>query len=412
MGRKETAALVGLGIVLCLVLVSANVVVTADRTVLDADFVKDTAEEEGLYEAIAEDLRDGFDEGAADDGGEPGPSEEALFQEALTDEYVQTQVEANVDRFYEFLHGERDDLRLEMDTEPLKQNVLEELEAEIQSADLEELGIPEGDAIEEMAASESQFEAHREDFRSQEKERIQAETERELDDDELEETLEEEMDEIREQLRAEMEAELDGEFAGADADPAMEAAVRALLNARIDALTGERSYDEYVDEVDAARDDLDDALVAQFEAEIDEEMPDAIDFTEGMDEEAMEMFETAQTAVSVLGALAILLPLLALAVAGTIAWVAPASVAALTIGGLSAFVGVIGTVGSWIATGQIEAFVAAEGIDPQIADFLVGLVSGVLGTLLWQSVLLLVVGIGLVAVGIGIRRDLLLAEYE
>lgn len=408
---KRRGVLIGVGIGLFVLLLSANLVVTADRTVLDAEFVTDTAEEENLYGAMTDEFHEMAEEEADGQGGETpaGVSEEELMQEAFTEEYARTQVEENIHRLYAYLHGDRDDLRLELDAEPLKQSMLAEVEGEADDIDLAETDVPEGEAIEEMADDEAAFDRHRGEFREEQKERIQEETDRELSDEELEERLDEEMDRIREHMYDELDSELDGEFEGAEAH--LEEPVHELGSARIDALTGAASYEEYATRIEAAKDDLGDAIVAMVEAELDEEMGEPEDFTEGMDDEATEALETTRSAVSVLNVLVFVLPLLTVGVVGALWWVAPTSVAAIETGVVSLLVGTIGIAGSWLAVGQLEALLAGE-VPGAMGAFVLGLVSGIGGALTAQSVVLLVVGIGCVGVGVAVRRDMILPDRD
>lgn len=125
-----------------------------------------------------------------------------------------------------------------------------------------------------------------------------------------------------------------------------------------------------------------------------------------MDGETEESLRTAREIVSLVNALVFVLPSLALLAGGLIAWVGPASVAALTTGAFATAVGGIGVVGSQVAIGLVETHLPAE--SPETARFLTGLAAGVFRAVTLQSALLLAGGIALLAVGIAIRRGLLL----
>lgn len=407
--------LVGLlGLVLFVALLSANLTVAAERTVLDADYVTDTAEERDLYGALTDQLREQFGGNAsAADGELPGDLSRAdLLRSAVTEEYVQSQVESNVEGFYAYLHGDAAEPGLEIDVTPVKGNVMSELEAALADASLSEFPVPRGEAIEAAAASESTFAEDREAFRTEQKQRIQAETDRELSDEELEQRLDGAMPEIREELRGELETELADALGDDERAQRMEEPAGALLNARIDALTGAASYDEYASRVDAATADLREAFLATFEAELDEALPDSTSLTEGMDASAREGFETARTAVSVADLLSLAAPLLALVIVGLLAWLGTPSLAALEAGVVSALVGLLGLLGSTVGSGQVESAVAGGEMPGAMAEFLVGLVGGFFGALSGQSVGLLVVGVALIAVGVAIRRGMVLDGIE
>lgn len=408
METRRKVLLAGLGTVLFLSLLSANLVVAADRTVLDAGFVKESADESGLYAGLTEQFEEGMASQAPPDDEWPlERSASAVFREAVTEEYVRRQSKANVDRAYDYLHGERSEFRVAFETEPLKRNVVAELEAESEDVDLAALGVPRGRQLEGMAASESEFERHRAGFRERQKARIQAETDRELSDEELERRLEENMAEIRDRLHRETQAELDREFD--DGPAAVEGPVRDLARARVNALTGAITYDEYVETVEAAKGDLGDAFVERVETRLDAEMPESIAPTEEMGESEREAVATARQVVSVLDVLALVLPVAALATGGLIAWVAPASLAALSTGGVATVVGAVGIAGSQVALEQIGGFLADA--PPDLARFLTEVATGALATLLWQSAALFAAGVALLAAGVAIRRDLVPDEW-
>lgn len=404
MGRGKTVALVVLGLALFVTLLSANAAVALDRTAFDADYAKDTAEETDLYaELTAEFTAELADDASAADENEELPIERSqaeLLEAALTEPYVQSQVESNIESVYAYLNGEVDELRLGFDPEPLKERLIEEVRADLDDLDPADVPMPNAEEISAMAESQGAFEVHREEFRAEQKERIQAETERELSEAELEQILEEEMDEIREEMYAELDAELDGEFEGPEA--AIEEPVRDLQAAWIDALTGELTYEEYATAVETATDDLADAFVAVFEAELDEELPETIELSDELDEEDQAMLDTARTVVSISGPIAYGIAALALVLAGLIAWLAPPDIGAIEVGIISGLIGLLGIAGALVATDQMQAAVG-NGETSAFEMFAVEFAVGIFTTLQWQSTGLLVIGVGLVAAGLGIR---------
>lgn len=405
-GRK--LLLVALGLLLFGTLLSANAAATADRTVLDADFVTETAVDEGFHETMAENFGEGIAGEAGSDGDAEGwpfeKSRAAILRDAVTAEHMRGELAANVDRLYGYLHGDRSRLRLEVDMGPVKRNAVEQVDAESDDLDLAATGMPDAERIAAMADSEAAFDRERAAFREEQKARIQRETDRELSDAELEARLDESMPEIRERLYDRMGAELDGAFDGPRAplaDP-----VRELQAARIDALTGAITYGEYADRVDAATAELGDAYVAIFEAQLDGNAPDAIDLTEGMDGGAESTLETARTVVSAVDLLVVLLPFAALGLAAGVVRLAPASLAAVEVGAATALAGVVGVAAGLLAPPRIETALAGPEAGAA-ADVAVGIAAGAAAVLARQSALLLVVGLAVVAVGIAIRRDLL-----
>ncbi|SDR26568.1 hypothetical protein [Natronobacterium texcoconense] len=404
MGAGTKLLLAVLGIVLVIALLSANLVVATDRTVLDSEFVKDTAEEEGLYAVLAEEIQGSAQQStpASSSGVAAGSSHGDIVQTAVTEEEIQTQGEENIDRLYAFLHGETDELRLEIDLDGISQNVIDELEDEMADPDLRDAGFPQGEEIEEMAASEEQFDQHREEFREEQKERMQGDGDREVSDEELDERMES----IRMELYTERDERLQQEFHQIDDDADIEEPAHALMTARIDALTGEIEYDEYVVEVESAKEEFGNALVAAIEDELENE--DKIDLTEDMDDDAMEPLEMGQEVVSIVSLLAIALPLVTLGIVGLMAWLSSPSTAAISTGFVSTLVGTAGVAGAYFAGDQLESLLAGGDAPAAMTDFALGIVSGVLDALTVQSVVLLVAGIGLIVVGIAVRRGLIL----
>ncbi|AFZ72935.1 hypothetical protein [Natronobacterium gregoryi] len=403
MGTGTKLLFAVLGIVLVVALLSTNLVVAADRTVLDSDFVKDTADEEGLYAALAQEVQEDAMQTLSTSGNAlPADELEDGVREAVIEAEIREQGEKNVDRLYAFLHGETDELHLEIDLERANQNVLTELEEEMTGLDLGEADFPQGDEIEAMAESEEQFAQYRDEFREEQKEELQGGGDREVPAEELDQR----MDAIRLDLYTERDELLEQERYGDGLDADLEEPAHALLTARVDALTGEMGYDEYVTEVESAKEEFETELVAGVESELADGAQ--IDLTEGMDDDATESLEMGQAVVSTASLLAIVLPLVCLGIVGLMAWVAPPSTTALSAGVVSTLVGTTGIVGSHVAGEQIELLFAGGETPPAMADFVLGIASGTLAALTVQSVVLLVVGIGLVAVGVAIRQGLLL----
>jgi hypothetical protein len=416
MGIARKVGLAGLGIVLFVLLLSANAVVALDQTALDAEFTKETAEEADLYETFADEMTSQL-EGAGPTNAEQLPidrSPQEILQAVDLEGYFRSQGEENIDATYAYLHGETEEPQIEFETEPLKEEMVAEVETDVEDTNLSDLdamfgteteGMPSGAELERMAESREAFEDQRQEFRAERKAEIQAETERELSDEELEAALDDRMDDIRQGMLEGVDAGLEGELEGPQAE--LEEPVRSLQIAYIDAVTGETTYEEYAQTVETARGDIRDAFVDIFEAQLDEQLPESVDVTEQLGEEEMETVETAQTAVSVMNTLAIVLPILALLVAGGIGWLAAQSTAAIEIGAVSLLVGAIGVVGSFVGTEQFQQLFDPANAPPGVGEFVTTFVTGILGVLTWQSAFLAVLGVIAVAVGLAIRWEYL-----
>ena len=118
-------------------LVAANGVLLVQRTAADDGFVTDALDEADAYEALhAEFLEsDAF----AMDETQDGFGEEELMAQLVTPEYLQDQFEANVERTYAYLHGDRDDLVLEFDLRPIKERAPDVIAAHVESMALSDL---------------------------------------------------------------------------------------------------------------------------------------------------------------------------------------------------------------------------------------------------------------------------------
>ena len=407
MDTLRRVGLVALGVLLFVALLAGNAAVAFDRTALDSEFAQDKAEETGLYGGLAEELRAEISSGGGAAGSE-WPLERSrteLLRAALTDEYVRSQGEENIDVMYAYLHGERSEPALGFDTDPLKERMLTEVRKDAETIDFADTDVPFGAEIERMAESRDAFEDRRAEFRAEQKAGIQERTERELSDSELEARLDESMDDIREEMLADMDTQLEGEFEGPEAE--LEDPVRTLQTARIDALTGEITYEEYTESVETARGNFADAFVGIVEAGLDEEFPETIGPGNEMGDAEIETLETARTGVSIVSTLSLVLPVLAVVIAGGIGYLAPRSIAAIEIGAVSLLAGAVSAVGSTVAAGRFRATFDASNAPPGMGEFLVAFVTGTLSAVTWQSVLLVVVGAVAVGIGLVIRREYL-----
>lgn len=131
-------ALVVVGILLTAALAGGNLAIATQVTALDSDYVSNSIEAEGGYEALADELqRDvaaNASLGAGGSGSGPDDAPDTGSIEALIDDrsaldgvvtpgYVESQVEPNVDRLLSYLHGDADRVNLSVDAEPIVENV-------------------------------------------------------------------------------------------------------------------------------------------------------------------------------------------------------------------------------------------------------------------------------------------------
>lgn len=396
-----------LAFVLVTSLVAANLVVGVDRTALDSEFVKDSLEEEDAYEVMIDQMGA---ELAPDTGGEDvpegSPTPEEIVTNVLTEEYVQEQAEQNIDWLYAYLHGDRDDLYLAIETEPLKDDIAEEIAASlVENFDFTEID-PQ---FARMMESEEEFETVRDEFEAEQKTRIQEETSRELSEEELDQAYDENRDQIRELALGEIDSEISDADYPAELDPVLEETATLYVDALV---SEDMTYDEFMDGVDSAEESLEEAATEAARNQIDEELPDTVVVTEDMSEQELSEFETIREAVSVLSTLAIVLPIFAILVALLISWITVTrSAGFMVVGGASAVSGgiIIGgiTVIEDLITAEIETAATQGDIPMEMVEVVMGILSSILNTFLFQSWILVGFGILLVVGGYAIRKELL-----
>lgn len=118
--------------------VGASTVVAVDRTVLDADKVSSTFEEEGIEDEMTTRARDNVrTEVNASLQGEDLPDgiaidvdSEAVAEQVITESYVSEELTRNIEAIIAFLEGDTDELTLEMNTEPVKQSLSDQFDEE------------------------------------------------------------------------------------------------------------------------------------------------------------------------------------------------------------------------------------------------------------------------------------------
>lgn len=405
-GRR--IAIAGLVVVLVLSLGAANATVGVQRTVLSESFVSESLAEEEAYTVLVDMAQEQLETEAANESG-PGSIAQSVFPTVLTASYVQNQSEANLERIYDYLHGERSDVAIVINTTPLKAD----LTAEVVERMLADRGLADFDpTLAAMAKNESAYEQHREEFAAEQKARIQAETEPELNDSQLATAYNERRDEIRTGLVDELESRV----AESDQPAALEPLLIEMGTLRIDALLDpDMTYETFTDEVDSLETELREAIRELVRSEVDQGLPDTIELTEQFGPEQREQLEQVRGVVGILDLLVYLLPLLALGVALLIGRLAATRSAGLfVVGGTVAVIGLvsalsIGGAGSRAET-EVAAVASEEGLPAGLSDLVVGLLDQTVAVFVTQSWLLLALGVVLIVVGVAIRRELLPVE--
>lgn len=394
-----------LGTLLVLSLLGANLVVGAERTVLNADYVTDGLADEGVYEELADGMAEDVEpRGATDalgstfDGDGPDPA--AMAESVVTPAWIEDEVERNLEAAYAYLHGDAEELELALDTGAVKAGFGAEFEAWILEADTATIS----ERMARLTESQDSFQQTRTEFRDEQYQLIQQRTEEELSQSELEARYDENREAIRGELIDDLEASLES-----GAPPPIQQATIEYGTVAVDGLVAESiEYDSLVAEEEQAREALATAVGDAVRTRLDEEVPDRMDLTAEMDDQAFETAETAQSAVSLLDLLAIALPVVAIGLAGLVANVSQRRSNALwRVGAAVAVVGLLSAVGTWVAASLLPELLSFEGETPAPAEAGLSLATDALGIITMQSVLVLVVGLLLVAAGLGVRRELL-----
>lgn len=462
-------------VLLTLTLVGANGIAAAQQTVFNGDFVKNTIDEtdgyDALQEAVVEATAQQFE---GEDQAEALPiSPETIVESALTEEYLRSQTTANIDRFYGYLHGRQSDLVLEIDLAPVKEDIVETVEAEVADMPLTELVAivsedesasvtAEGvtmdiELVATMAANRSSYRSTRAEFREQVRAEVldqivtdtmQSSTNDELltlvnDDYDPDAYTEEEkatmVDEqeteiqaairqqVRNERRDELRAEIDQQLAtynteikdeiaesveqsGGDRDPALLNATTNLAAVGVDGLTTDMDYSEFTAAVDESKSDLATAVAGVVEEQLAGDVPDQIDLTEDLDPQAMQLFASMKQAVGIADVLVFALPVLAILLITAVYYLtASISITAIVSGSALAVSGLLGVGLASVLPPRIRGAMPAD-LPGGMASLLTGLVRRVFGLLQTQSIVLLVVGVIALGVGLALWYELIPTE--
>lgn len=457
--------LVLVGIVLTLSLVGTAAILTGHQTVLSAEFAKDSAAESGLYGTFQEDITEGMSNdlegaGSPEDPFAPEIDSQAVANEAVTEDFVRTQVGANIDRLYGFLHGERDTLELVVETDQLRSNIADEIGADARDIDLaavvdeatagvdteiEDTGVEvplNGETFERMDSGETAYNEEREQFQAEleavaldrafqereprellplidenpqeytEEERQQIVREREdeikselVETEEFNEEFEQALGDWRDSAVEQIDTQVTEQAAERDGD--VEEPVRELHVAMVDGLFTDQSHSEFTDRVDQVRTDLGDEAERLARERVQENFPEEIDMSEGMGAEDEAQFAEVARYVQLSGTLGWGLFVLSLLLAGGSYALSRSPVATLltvgssvTVSGVALLVG--GAVGGDWLLGQMSAGI--QGSDP-MAEFLLVMLEGTFGFMTNLSLALLVGGLVLLGVGVAIHKQ-------
>jgi hypothetical protein len=420
----KRVALVLIGILLVSTIGAANATLTMDRTVMNPDFVSNTAEEEGVYADLADNVTrqigddlEGVD--PAQSGQLPpqvdvnGVNTGEIADEAVTEEYVASQGQQAIRALYAYMEGERDRLDLVIDTEPVKESAQAAIAEEATAVDVAPLvglgaenvnsRVPiSADGAERLLDGPESYRAEQERFREDIRQQVRSETgaSGEELDRQVDSTLQDLNDRTKTQVR-------DGTSqATQEYSENVTSAVTNLQYAMVDAYTTDQSYQSFAATVDSEQQSLGEEAARIASQEIDAQIDDQYRLSELLGEGGQQNLRSgADRGAGVFGTLStmsLVWPLVSLVLIG-IAYVVTRSLHAtgrVTAGAMIS-AAVAGFLVATVLQGTVVDILRGEigSADGPVSagDFAVGLVEGFLGTLAAQSLVIGVFGVLLFA---------------
>jgi len=370
-------ALVILGVLLLVTTLGANLVIGVDRTVMDSGFMTDAMAEEEAYTAMAAELNS--------TGNGTG------MTSVVDPRFLRNQTEATIPVFYDYLHDERDHLVVPVMTGEIQDRIATMMTQQVRSSGLADVD-PQ---LARMAQGQQQYNDERQQFRQDEYQRLQQETDEQLSEEELAMMYDERRSEIRSRIITD-----EGSMEGLPDTIASE-----LRVVKAHGLTNESMTYEQFDQQLNTR--IGQSMPENTTASMD--IPDRINLSARMDTDQRRQVETAQRAVQGIESASIGLPVAVLVLAGLV-WLAAATGAGalLVLGVVVGLAGLISTA-AMAAARTMAMELAREAVISEMPAAMGTAVSGLLrqiiDTFLTQSLLVLLIGIGLMAGGIYLRRS-------
>ncbi|MDX1745395.1 MAG: hypothetical protein R3324_05605, partial [Halobacteriales archaeon] len=386
----------------------------------------------------------------------------SIMQSVVTESYLQRQTEANIDRLYAYLHGNRDELTLYIETVPLKENLAAAVEARIEniststilggvaeqfdsgSVPAETADIIDPTVVATMADNRSSYRAAQEEVRANAREQVITELvtqayQGSTDDQKLalviadydpqaytdaekSQLVADREDEIRAAIRSQVEQErgeeidraVDEQLSSLAAqttppdDPTANVTTATLTfqAAVVDGIAGELTYAQFKTETEVAKSALATVVTTQAVQTFDEEVPDRVSVTDEFG--STDDFRQARNVVGILDLTAILIPVLVLVLLAAVYILTRSTVTTIRTAGVSAlgaglpiFIAVTWTRGnlpSLLPSGPAEM--------DRLLDLVVAITDRILGLLGAYSLTMTVIGIGLVLLSVALSGGL------
>jgi hypothetical protein len=391
MGLKHTAGMIFLASLLLGGVFASNLLVGVERTALDAEFAKETLDEEQVYSTALDQIESRI----TNQTGEDVPFD---IGEILTREYIKVQVEDNIDSFYDYIHSRNDSLVLGIDISPLKDRLAGELEQVIRDQRLEDFD-PQ---LARMTANESSYLTERASFRQDQYERIQQATAEDLSQQELKTAYDQRRETIRQQF-------LNGTGQDTSNTTAVQEATQEILAVKVGGLLNESlTYDAFMESFNSSLDRLASAQAEQVAAQMNENIPRTVDVTAELDQQQQERIEMARDGLSLFSLFVIILPLLTVGIAGLM-WIVAGTQSGALLG-----IGHTVALGGLLSTGMVAGMqrlvvpelrqMLATDTPSGVSEIGVGILEQFLDAFMIQSAGILVLGLIILAAGIVLRR--------
>ncbi|MFB6162784.1 MAG: hypothetical protein ABEJ86_05030 [Halococcoides sp.] len=447
MSLVRSAAIVLVTGLLFVSVVGANGTIAAQQTVLDDEYVTDRLDASNVSATVGESLTEQMV------GTVGGTKYLTSGVQQEIDAYVAAQTDDLVTELYAYLHGDRSDLALTVETDPLVENLSEAAEQRVRQSDPIELYrnvsdepiadtnqsiVTTGD-LARLDDNASAYRAVRSDVRADLRERaVRAIVDRlyaEATTDELlalvidgydptaytEAEKQQLVDEHEAEIRAALEQRvrsnsgdeidrrvqdrLDAMTQMNTTDSASDnvsAAARALGNTYAVGIAGTLDYAAFDQQLRTAQNDLAAAVGDRVAAELDSQLPEQVSLAERIPAQQRSQLETLASVVQLLDALVFVFPVIGIAAIGLL-YLLTRSIGRTTgvVGGTIAVAGGLSVGGTIVARMLIVDRLAA--LPGPIGDLLESLVGGAIGHASAQSLVVLLAGLAVVGIAVAAR---------
>lgn len=374
MGLRHGFGIFMLILILFPLILLSHVMIGVDRTVMNDDFVTEALAEEDAYGTVVEMVEQEFDNQSQD-----AP---VAIDEVITEDFVQQEVERNIENFYGYLYHEQDTLDLTINLSQIHTAIAENV-----TNNTDDLIAEIDPQLARMRESEQEFEAVRQEVRQDAYQRIQSETDPELTQEQLEQAFQNRKDQLRDEL----------DIADTGEVPAdLEEPIQQLAEVKLDGILNESiTYDTFTTELETTLDEVGPTITS---AMIEDEagIPRKINITDRINQDARQALDSGRQYVPLVRTGIYLLPLISLLFIGLLFLIARTRSGGLVTSGIP-----IVLVGGGTAIGfSIARDRAVERISQNVpeeaptaaSELASGIVTNVLEVFITQSYLLVALG--------------------